>query len=334
MDDILKSIKAFLYERSVSPLFGAFSLAWAIWNFRVIIIIFSGSDFENKLIAIDNYFSIASISVYQLKVVISGSLIYGLFYPAALTAFYLYAYPLLAEPAYEHHLKKQKIIRKIKQDSENERLLSKSESREIFRKLTQLQNTHDSETETYEQNITSFRDTIKELETQLNSTNTKEKSELTDKLWNERQEKSNLQKNITSQTETIKQLEEISDKHREEVENLKIENQDLRANKNSGEPEHIFDSDLTSNELEQLMQLGDLGGSYDEEELLNQSAFKQIVAQNLLQTLTEKGFIRNTINHNGNSLVQLTASGTEKLLTLKEYSTRKDIVNVKEEIPF
>jgi len=46
MDDIFKSIKAFLYDRVASPLFGAFVTAWSIWNYRVISILLSD---ENEL---------------------------------------------------------------------------------------------------------------------------------------------------------------------------------------------------------------------------------------------------------------------------------------------
>lgn len=106
MDDIIKSVKAFLYERSSSPLLGAFIVSWCVWNYQSLIIVFSNSDFGKKIEALNEYFSIASLSIYSFD--IPSSLVNGLIFPSILTILYIFIYPFVAEPVYEHALKKQK----------------------------------------------------------------------------------------------------------------------------------------------------------------------------------------------------------------------------------
>lgn len=48
MGEIIKSMKAFLYGRSSSPLFGAFIVSWAVWNYRVIITLLSNEKLADK----------------------------------------------------------------------------------------------------------------------------------------------------------------------------------------------------------------------------------------------------------------------------------------------
>ena len=53
MDDIRKSLKAILYERSKSPFYGAFILSWIIWNWELLYFFFGyNGDFYEKTIYI------------------------------------------------------------------------------------------------------------------------------------------------------------------------------------------------------------------------------------------------------------------------------------------
>lgn len=83
-----------------------------------------------------------------------------------LTLSYIYIYPLLAKPVYEHSLKKQKALREIKQQEENNRLLSVEESREIYRQLSSLQAENLKETEDHAKQILALTQTINDLESQ------------------------------------------------------------------------------------------------------------------------------------------------------------------------
>ena len=40
LDELLGSVKANLYDKAVSPLFGIFAAFWITWNYKFIMVIF------------------------------------------------------------------------------------------------------------------------------------------------------------------------------------------------------------------------------------------------------------------------------------------------------
>jgi len=171
MDEIFKSIKAYLYDRAASPLVGAFIVGWSMWNYRIFLIVFAGKEQSVEAIfnSIDFLFQSFSVSVWVISIPINGIFYNGLLIPSLLTASYIYLYPMLAKPVYEHSLKKQKELREIKQQEENNRLLSVEESREIYRQLADLKAENIREAESYTKQISSLRQTINDLEKELSS---------------------------------------------------------------------------------------------------------------------------------------------------------------------
>src|SRR5690625_851597 len=170
MQDFLTSIKSYLYDRAASPLVGAFVVAWSVWNYRFFMIIFSGNT-ENpvtKFEEIDKLFESINFSLHKWSLSISGEIIHGLLIPSAITVIYLFFYPLLAKPVYEHSLKKKKELRAIKQEQENQRLISIEESREIYRRLAQMQSKHQEEIDHYNNQIEALNKYIEGLESKDN----------------------------------------------------------------------------------------------------------------------------------------------------------------------
>ncbi len=166
MEDIFKSIKAYLYDRAASPLLGSFIVSWFVWNYRFFVILISAGypTPEDKFSALDSLFSNFDISICDLSFQISGELVHGIVVPSAIAIGYLYIYPYLANPVYEHSLRKQKHLREIKQREENQRLLSAEESRELYRRLTDMQVKHETETDQLTKQISALNQTIEELE--------------------------------------------------------------------------------------------------------------------------------------------------------------------------
>lgn len=171
MNDILKSLKAYLYDRSTSPLIGAFVMAWSIWNYRVFIAVLSGKNNSTVEIfnQIDKLFAPFEISLSHLSITINGTFFNGVIMPVLITLSYIYIYPILAKPVYEHSLEKQKELREIKQQEEDNRLLSVDQSREIYRRMSDLQVEYSNDVENYNKQISSLNETIKELEKELAS---------------------------------------------------------------------------------------------------------------------------------------------------------------------
>jgi hypothetical protein len=65
---------------------------------------------------------------------------------------------------YEHSLKKQKELRAIRQEQEDQRLLSIEESRELFRRLSQMQSKHQGEVDSLNNQISALNKHIEALE--------------------------------------------------------------------------------------------------------------------------------------------------------------------------
>jgi hypothetical protein len=165
MQDIFTSIKAYLYDRAVSPLIGAFVVAWSVWNYRFFVVLFAGGlpTPADKFKAIDLLFKSYTIALGDVNVVVSGKIIDGFIAPAVIGILYLYAYPFLAKPVYEHSLKKQKELRAVRQEQEDNRLLSVEESRELFRRLAQMQSKHEGEVDSLNNQVSALSRHLDEL---------------------------------------------------------------------------------------------------------------------------------------------------------------------------
>jgi len=160
MEEILRSIRAFLYERSVSPLAGAFVLAWLVLNYRILFILFSGDHYGDNFAAIDEFFYIDAREESDWLNRWLGRLWFGLVSPALLAIGYIFIYPFLAAPVYQFTLSRRQKLRKIKQEAENQRLLSIEESRELYKRLSQLQQIYDSDTDQSAKQISSLTQTF------------------------------------------------------------------------------------------------------------------------------------------------------------------------------
>lgn len=174
MNDIVKSIKAFLYDRTVSPLFGAYITAWSFWNFKLFIIVLDSKILlDEKLKLIDSHFAI-EISGYTYNHL--GQLVHGFLIPSVLTWLYLYVYPLVANPVYEHNLKTQTKLRELKQRDESLRLLTIEESRNLIKEIEQIRFKSDEDEKKYRERIASLTKTINSLE-ENNQPQSRESSE-------------------------------------------------------------------------------------------------------------------------------------------------------------
>lgn len=166
MQDIFTSIKAYLYDRMVSPLIGAFIVGWSVWNYRFFVVMFSAGlpTPTDKFEAIDLLFGPYTFTIGDASFWISGRIIDGALVPAVIALIYLYVYPLLAKPVYAHSLKKQKELRAIKQAQDDQRLLSVEESRELYRRLAQMQSKHQDEVDSLNNQISALNQHIENLE--------------------------------------------------------------------------------------------------------------------------------------------------------------------------
>ncbi len=151
IDEFIKTIKANLYERATSPLAGAMLISWCLWNYAILIILFSSLEPQQK------------IGLIQSNLINYSRSIYG---PLATSFFFIFVYPFPARIAYEFWRKQKKVLRDIKQKIEDEELLTKEESRAIRIQLYNLQTEHDREVQRKDTEINDLRKSLEEKESE------------------------------------------------------------------------------------------------------------------------------------------------------------------------
>lgn len=173
MEEVIKSIKAFLYDRTVSPLFGAFAVAWLGWNYRVVMAVLDGSaSLAEKMSFLDGYFAddrLFQMAGLSFHVIGGGHLVNGLLMPAIFTFVYIYVYPKLAQPVYLSSLENLRNLRELKNKQDGLRLLTLDESRRLQKEIEQLRSKSEEEVANYRKRIESLVETINSLEDKKDS---------------------------------------------------------------------------------------------------------------------------------------------------------------------
>lgn len=128
MEDLFSSIKQVISERLASPLVGSFVVAWILWNYRFLVILLSDASVTQTFKMIE---SIAFPNTWTL-------VFRGVFLPLTAALLYVFAYPYPARFVYAFTLKQKMAGNKLKQQIEEETLLSLKESRRIRGEYAQL----------------------------------------------------------------------------------------------------------------------------------------------------------------------------------------------------
>ncbi len=130
ISEFIKTIKVNLYERATSPLAGAILISWCLWNYPVLIILFSSLDPQEK------------IKLIQESLINYPRSVWG---PLLTSAFFVFIYPFPARLVYWFSRKQKKVLRDVRQKIEDEELLTKEESRNIRREIYNIQIDHENE---------------------------------------------------------------------------------------------------------------------------------------------------------------------------------------------
>lgn len=164
IEDIVKSIKANLYERTTSPLFGTLAISWALWNYKIFVVIFSDMEAPDKIAYLQS----------SLYADLWDKLLSLVLWPLVIALFFLFVYPYPAKWVFRFWRKKQKELRDIRSEIENETLLSLEESRGVRRQLIDIQNEYDvqlrklsEDLERTKQQLTESQSTVEALTSQL-----------------------------------------------------------------------------------------------------------------------------------------------------------------------
>lgn len=141
MQDIINSFKAHLYERTSSPLVGSFIFYWLICNYKLIIVLFSDLQPNEKFMEIADLYPQKTITLWQgFEIHYLTLLGNGFLIPLILTLIYIFLVPKPALFIYGIWKKNQKEILEVKQKIDDETPLTKEESRKIKQDFYNLQN--------------------------------------------------------------------------------------------------------------------------------------------------------------------------------------------------
>ncbi|MHC6528851.1 hypothetical protein [Vibrio proteolyticus] len=142
INDAITSIKAYLYERAVSPLLGSLIVSWAAWNYKFLLLWVSGMKFPDKL----RYVHILYSSNYEVY-------LQGMLLPFLTSMVYLFVFTYPAEWVYRFNLGRQKILNDLKNEMQENELLTLEQSKAIRNQLAETERQFDEQIERKDRGI-------------------------------------------------------------------------------------------------------------------------------------------------------------------------------------
>jgi predicted DNA-binding transcriptional regulator len=151
LSDLLQSTKETLTERLSSPLLGSFTIAWSLWNYKFLVILFSAESVTRTFELVD---TVAFPDV-------SSVLLRGLLFPllAALAYVFLYPYPARVIYGFTHRMRKA--TNRLRQQIEEETLLTVEESRKLRAQYIELEQLNQEKVDNLNSEIEKLKEALK-----------------------------------------------------------------------------------------------------------------------------------------------------------------------------
>lgn len=137
IDDIKDSIKAKLYDFAYTPFMSSVLISWVLINHKYLLVFFAEYDLEKKLPILRNW-DFAFHTPWFTVPCILNSLV-----PILFGLFYVFAYPKINKKFYEYTLERNKELKKIKQEIEDETPITQEQARELKREHYKLADERD-----------------------------------------------------------------------------------------------------------------------------------------------------------------------------------------------
>lgn len=153
VDDLLKSLKAQLYDRAVSPLFSSLLISWVAWNHRLIAVMLSNWPVEKKFEYIDNV-------LYPGWRALGPTILFPIISAFAL----IFLYPIPARYVYKHVRSEQKKLKEIQRAIEDETPITQEEAVELRAAIRKARREFENEIESREANIFRLQEDLKRAE--------------------------------------------------------------------------------------------------------------------------------------------------------------------------
>lgn len=150
LDGILKSARQQIVDRMSSPLLGSFVVAWCLWNYKFLVILFSSAS------VIKTFELIKTLAFPNL----SSVLFQGFLWPAATALAYIFLYPYPARFVFGFTQRRQRDVNQLRQQIEDETLLTAEESRRIRNQVVTVEAAHRKEVDLLNEEVTKLRDAL------------------------------------------------------------------------------------------------------------------------------------------------------------------------------
>ncbi|WP_375725166.1 hypothetical protein LXN10_07115 [Arcobacter sp. KX21116] len=211
MKDIINSFKASLYERTSSPLIGAFIFYWLVCNYKMIVVLF-----DDK---IDSSKKFLSINDLYMNDFFHGIPLNGLIYPLIVTLIYILIFPWISNFIFGIWIYHQNNLKTIG----NKKVLTYKEYGDLQRRFTELELSFDETFSKKDNEIIQLKKLIDDKETftldMQKRLNEFEKKQI---LYNQRKaEIDELKLNLNKCNAQLNENKVIKDKLDEEINSLK-----------------------------------------------------------------------------------------------------------------
>jgi len=149
-DDIVKSIREYVSDRFMSPLGASLTVSWCLWNYKALLVVFSGESAIRKIHLLHLIYQDTGYSIVHL---IAG--------PLAAAAFYIIAFPYPSNWVYSYSLRRRKEALNLKREIDDQTVLTQEESRSLRNRFTEMEIQHTTESVRLSNTIDSLKGQLK-----------------------------------------------------------------------------------------------------------------------------------------------------------------------------
>lgn len=185
IDELWTSIRAYLYDRTSSPLLGAIVTGLLIWNFKILILVFSSNTYALKVWEIDHFYSQTFFVFRSLGYehwIFSNYVFCIYLLPLVTAIFYIFIFPEVSIRVFKHSYEKRLQLIEEKKKLQGSAILTEDDKDALLQKveesrrknraeivimseqITTLESQRDASTETINQLERSYANLIKTTE--------------------------------------------------------------------------------------------------------------------------------------------------------------------------
>ncbi|WP_414485805.1 hypothetical protein ACMGRF_08160 [Stenotrophomonas sp. EMP41] len=151
-EDFIKGIREYISDRFMSPLGASLAASWCAWNYKSLLIIFSGESAIRKIHLLQMVYQNAWYSWIHLAI--------G---PLMTAAFYILVFPYPSNWVYSYSLKRRKEALNLKRQIDDQTALTQEESRALRNRFMELETQHMTESARLGNTIDSLKNQLKQL---------------------------------------------------------------------------------------------------------------------------------------------------------------------------